>query len=95
MDNRTATISIGNEISNNINLLSGVPQGSVLSPTLYTLYTNDIPDAGPGCLVTMYADDVTQVITTPSKSRNMMKIKAEREIERINRYEKNVENKNK
>ncbi len=47
-----------------------------------------MPPAGPGCLDILYADDITQVITSPSKSKNMMKLKVEREIERINRYEK-------
>ncbi len=32
LDNRTAQINIGNNFSNNIQLLSGVPQGSVGSP---------------------------------------------------------------
>ncbi len=79
-------ISIGNEYSNYIGLLSGVP--SVLSPTLYTLHTNDFPPPEYGCLDTMYADDITQVITSPSKSKLMMKIKVEREIERMNKFER-------
>ncbi len=65
-----------------------MPQGSVLSPTLYTLFTNDLPQAGPGCTDTLYADDITQIITTISKSKKMMKLKLEREIERINRFER-------
>ncbi len=64
-----------------------MPQGSVLSLTLYTLYTNDPPSPEHGCLDIMYADDITQVITTPRKSKHMMKIKVEREIERINKFE--------
>ncbi len=51
-------------------------------------YTNDISTAGPGCLDIMYADDVTQIIITQSKSKNMMKLKVEREINRMNRFEK-------
>ncbi len=35
----------------------------------------------------MYADDITQ-ITSPNKSKLMMKIKVEREIERINKFER-------
>ncbi len=88
MDNRKAKINIGNDYSNEIRLLSGVPQGSLLSPSLYTLYTSDLPPPEHDCMDTMYADDITQVITTPSKSRLMMKVKVEREIERINKFER-------
>ncbi len=75
-------------ISTNIKIFSGAPQGSVLSPTLYTIFTNDIPPPGQGCTDILYADDITQIVTTPSKSKRMMKIKLEREIERINRFER-------
>ncbi len=38
LDNRKAKIKFGNKYSRDIHLLSGVPQGSVLSPTLYMLF---------------------------------------------------------
>lgn len=42
------------------NIKGGVPQGSALSSTLYTIYTADIPQAAHGCIKLQYADDITQ-----------------------------------
>jgi hypothetical protein len=38
---------------------SGIPQISVLGPTLFSLYTSDLPDAVTTGTIYMYADDTT------------------------------------
>ncbi len=43
-------------------LNAGDPQGSSLSPTLFTIYTADIPHPFIDCCNIQYADDITQII---------------------------------
>ena len=86
---RTAQIRIENFKGDRITLESGVPQGGILSPTLYTLYTRDIPPpAGENNNDVIFADDVTHIIQNLRTDRRALAEATALEIERINNYEK-------
>ena len=79
-------IKFKNYFSNHFSLGAGVPQGSVLAPTLFILYTNDLPDpVHPLSLTIQYADDVTQLISAPTY--NTLARLAQQELDRVTEWE--------
>ena len=62
LENRTAAIRIGTFLGQKFPLLSGVPQGGYLSPTLFALYTADLPPPSGNNESIIYADGITQII---------------------------------
>ncbi len=69
-------------------LNAGVPQGSSLSPTLFTIYTADIPQPSIDYCFIQYDDDVTQIIAYNGKSRHLMANLSVREIRKVKDYER-------
>ena len=58
LSNRRLQMVLDGKSSREYPVNAGVPQGSILGPTLFLLYNNDIPD-GVICNIAIYADDTT------------------------------------
>ena len=56
LSGRRQRVVINGEMSEWREVLSGVPQGSVIGPTMFVLFINDMPEA-VHCFIQMFADD--------------------------------------
>ena len=64
---RNFRVSVQGEFSSFKDILSGIPQGSVLGPLLFILFINDLPD----CLkssVKIFADDLKLIANLSDKT---------------------------
>ena len=58
LSNRWLQVVLDGKSSQEYPVNAGVPQGSILGPTLFLLYINDLPD-DVICNIAIYADDTT------------------------------------
>ena len=92
---RTAAIRVKDHVGPSFPLLSGVPQGACLSPSLYNLYTSALPVNPPPTNKTklgqlqniLYADDISQITSTRRYNQHHQ-LHTSRAIQYVNDYEK-------
>lgn len=63
---RQQFVNLDSEVSDLIDVLFGVPQGSVLGPLLYSLYVNDIGEVFGNSNFHLYADDLQNYLSFPT-----------------------------
>ena len=59
LENRKQFVTVNGSNSELLEIDTGVPQGSLLGPRLYSIYSNDLPGATTNASVEMFADDTT------------------------------------
>ena len=56
LSNRTQRVRVGTSVSQEAKVLSGIPQGSILGPILFTIFINDLPEKVKS-VCKIFADD--------------------------------------
>jgi endonuclease/exonuclease/phosphatase (EEP) superfamily protein YafD len=83
LSDRTFHVTVGDGESESRNVASGVPQGAVLSPTLYNFFTHDFPTAN-NVEVALFADDTAVYCT--SEDPNVIVRELQTALNAINEY---------
>ena len=84
--NRQYQIKHKEKLSNFFSTSAGMPQGSVLSPTVFNMFTNDTPPPlDDTTLFLQYADDVTILIQ--AKHYQHLNKKITQELTHLDKYQ--------
>ena len=76
LTNRKQIVHINGSNSLLLNILIGVPQGSILGPLLFLIYINDLPLCSE-LFALLFADDTTLLLSDPNIDNMIAKVNVE------------------
>jgi exonuclease III len=88
LSGRTFIVKIENTLSETKRIRAGVPQGAVLSPTLFSIYINDVPKRNGGNsthkeYTALFADDINYVCTYKSTDKENVTLIAQKYLDEL------------
>ena len=86
LSNRKQYVQYDSILSDKADILTGVPQGSILGPLLFTLYINDIVFSSNVFKFIMYADDTTLFTTTNAFNKHQLAEGINSELAKVNEW---------
>ena len=81
---RSICVRVGSQSSRFIRIENGVPQGAVLSPTLFNIMLMDLPKLSPLTKIYLFADDVT--ITASCKQPSDAEVTIQPALDKVHRW---------
>ena len=86
LSGRSQFVRIGTEISSSLPIIHGVPQGAILSPLLFCIYTNDLPSTTESCSLDSYVDDSKALLSFSVKDIEQATYNLQSDLNRIVRW---------
>ena len=82
--NRTIKVKYNNETSRPMQQTIGIPQGSVLGPILFIIFTNDLSSHTNGAPLNMFADDA--LLYTIGKSKEIVQSSLQNSVDSVEEW---------